>query len=540
MMRPVKDDAGKGSQYLERSKKKSAKSNADKARQVRRDVDSSEESVSEESSEKSRKPVPTITAKQPPKKKRDELDVAPNSTTYKKETSTEPDVCAYSKRAAFRAEAKHDRKRGVQGRHRTREVDLKGNHPELTNLQQSQRKKDLENIPTRLDPAKLLEKAKAANGDLEVGVINTKDALALAAMLKANPAIKSLRLRGDFGGPSGRFGLESRSTLHLLALGDAASDLLDDQSFRYILDACEHVHTLNLMGCHLTSEGWRSLADCLRSHKNLSRLELGGDDNLSDAGTAALASAFASGNSSISELVIDKMFMHPSCLLKLVKGLSEHKQFTLIKLQNISSISISLNSWSVEDLFQLCAANPQLKYLSMAGTRSIDFSPANDTIYLLELITESSVLSPAALDFKRHNSLRILDVTGCDLTANNMTKLASAVEGNTTLLDLRLEGNRAWEADCAKLRATTNRNIESLAKQAGAGLDLLIRHAASQVDTWPPELIEVLIQNTPPEVLQAIAAVIAPDPNSSVTVTPPTHTDATPPDPTSSLPSKPQ
>jgi hypothetical protein len=146
----------------------------------------------------------------------------------------------------------------------------------------------------------------------------------------------------------------------------------------------------------------------------------------------------------------------------------------------------------------------------MAGTRSFKMFAANDEIHGGSWEALFGAQVNTSMTLSRHESLRMLDLSDCGLNFSDMGKLAKGAEGSTTLLDIRIEGNAIADADRATLMVLLSRNREALEKRVDAALTLLIRHAASQIDTWPAELIGVLIENTPPEVLLDIAAVIQP------------------------------
>lgn len=510
-MRPVNGHTGKGGLDSLGNDKKSAKREAGKAQKIRRDDDSSGDSESDGRPAKSGKSTPEIKVKASKKNDR-EVRVAPNSTTCTEQASTNPRFRPSGKRDAFQSKVKQEKEVGIQGRHRQRDDDLKGNHPELFALRRAQLRKDRENAPASLDPVKLVEQAKASGGYIEVNVRDKKDAKVLASVLSANPSIRSLKLACDFGGRSDdpyELSLHANSMLYSDP-GFDMPDRLDDESFCRILNACKNIRTLNVSGCRLTGSAWKTLAESLDVLVQLKRLELGGGDHLSPGDAFFFGSRIASANSSLQELVIDELFT--DSLPGLLRRLGQHGRFTLIKLTNIRSHTICLDTWTIESIFGLCACNPKLKYLSMAGTRSFKMFAANDEIYggSWEALFGAPVNTSMSMALSRHDSLRVLDLSDCGLNFPETGKLANGSEGSTTLLDIRIEGNAVSDADRAKLMAVSNRNREALEKRVDAALALLIRHAASQVDTWPPELIGVLIENTPPEVLLDIAAVIEP------------------------------
>lgn len=495
-----------------------------KAGKVCRDIESSDEGQSTENSTESSKPKAAMKPKQRPKEER--VRIAPNSTTYAAPTSTDPILHASGKRAAFQDKARREREIGTQGRHRRRESDLKGNHPELGKLRKAQRKKDLENAPDRLDPVKLVEQAKVAGGHLDVQVAEKKDALVLAKVLETNPSIQSVKLKGNFSGllgdlhqfqgVSNHIQLKMDRDIRALVYADGeAPDLPDHKSFRSILDACKNIRSLNLTGCVLISANWVALADCLRVHRRLVRLELAGGSRLSGTDAKILGASFTAPKSSIRELVIDGLFT--DALQTLIQSMKQHGKFTVIRLEKIVPQTISLETWNMEEILGLSASNPALKCLSMAGTTSYKKPAVNDHIYRVNWKNSfgDDPYCKQDEDLALHQALRVLDLRHCGLEGKEMTRLANGVACNSVLLEIRVEGNPISEANRAMLLSVTARNRESLERQASAALDLLISYASEQLDVWPPELIWVLIENTPPEVLLDLAAVIGPGAGSS-------------------------
>jgi hypothetical protein len=485
--------------------------------------DSSDESQSAESSGEGRKSGAVMKPKLPPKEK--EVRIAPNSTSYKKEESTDPGLRPSGKREAFQRKVKHETEIGSQSRHRRREIDFKGNYPELTSMQKAQRKKDFENKPASLDPVKLVEQAKSARGHLRVQVNDKKDVKVLADVLSANPSIRSLDLVGDFGGRSNNPGDMTRSQRQSWVIPQRAmtvqSNWPDTDSFRSILDACKNVEALNLKACRLTGKDWYSLAAQLQGTSKLRRLEFGGNIEISESGLESISSAIASRDSSLRELVIDDLSVNQFSFDKLSKAIKKHGNFSLIKLQNISNRVLIGNFADIDLMFDICTSNPKLQYFSLVGTKFQQFSAANDLDYLPHF--GKPEVSVNALNFRKHACLRIFDLSGCELEQAAMGEIAAACDGHAALIEVRIEGNKISDSDLAKLDATTTPNRRRLEAQATVAYDLLVTHAAGEMDVWPEELSRMLVQNTPVEILPNIAAVVAPGSGPSAQPSAPTN-----------------
>ena len=177
-MRPVNGTTSNSEKQPGDTNKKDLKRGAEKSRKTRHDIDSSDESRSEESLSEGGKKAPNMNSKQPPKNKDKEVRVAPNSTTYSPPSSTDPSVRSSSKREAFQGRVKREKEIGKQYWHRRCEADLKENFPELESLKSAQRKKEL------------VDKSKAAGGHLQVGLKNKADVDLLIAVLNENPSIR--------------------------------------------------------------------------------------------------------------------------------------------------------------------------------------------------------------------------------------------------------------------------------------------------------------------------------------------------------------
>lgn len=471
-------------------------------------LESSEQSQSTESLDERGRSRPAMKSKMPAEEM--QAGVAPHSTRHNNEERKAPAIRASSKREAFKRKAKRERDIGIQGRHRRRESDFKGNYPELKSLRKARRRNDVDSRPPSLDPGQLVEQAKSAGGHLHVRVKDQKDTRLLADVLKANPSIRSLKLACDFGGTSGLPGDPDRDELYssLVFHGEKREGpaLPDTDSLRCILSACKDIDALDLKGCRLTEQDWLALAERLRGLSNLRHLEFGGGDHISGLALAEITSSISSRAASLRELVIDGISMHSNSFARLLAGMKEHGKLSLIKLQNISNALEVLHLSSVDSVLSLCASNPGLQYLSMAGTRFRDGLAANDD-FRNEYI-DLPERSASSAGFKTHACLRVVDLSGCGLDEGDMETMATACEGHASLIDIRIEGNVISESDCTRLKASAMRNRELLEVQASTAFDLLVTHAANRPDVWPRELSEVLVKNTPADVLPNISAMI--------------------------------
>jgi hypothetical protein len=95
-----------------------------------------------------------------------------------------------------------------------------------------------------------------------------------------------------------------------------------------------------------------------------------------------------------------------------------------------------------------------------------------------------------------------------------MKEIVNAAKGHAALIEIRAKGNHIFLDDRITLNNLGSRNRELLQKKASAALDLLADHAAHQIETWPPELSDMLAQKASPMVLDVLASLIGEGPLS--------------------------
>lgn len=444
-MRPVTGTTGKSEKQTGDANKKDLKRGAEKSRKTRHDIDSSDESRSEESLREGAKKAPKMNAKQPPKNKDKEVRVALNRTTYSPPSSTDPSVRSSSKRDAFQDQVKREKKIGKQHPHRRRESNLKENHPELSKISNSDQQKK-----------ELVDRSKAAGGHLKVELKNKADVDLLVAVLNENPSIRSLKLVCNFGGKSGDVDdfLENSSQEYFNEL--FRKNLQDQVSLASILGACKNVNALDLTGCRLSEVSWVELADHLLGDSSISYLTLGGNDRISNLASERLSVALKYGSLSLKELIIDDMTMDIFSFNSLIEGMIEHKKLSLIRLEKIrNSLEVHLGL-AIDSLFRLCADNPNLQYLSFSGTKFRQLLPTEN--YLDSIMVFRPGLSDHALAFKSHERLQVLDLTNCDLSQREVSEIMLAIQGHKSLIDVITDGNNISNTQRAILNQLEDRN----------------------------------------------------------------------------------
>lgn len=496
-MRPVNGTTSNSEKQPGDTNKKDLKRGAEKSRKTRHDIDSSDESRSEESLSEGGKKAPNMNSKQPPKNKDKEVRVAPNSTTYSPPSSTDPSVRSSSKREAFQGRVKRGKEIGKQYWHRRCEADLKENFPELESLKSAQRKKEL------------VDKSKAAGGHLQVELKNKADVDLLIAVLNENPSIRSLKLVCDFGGNSGDDD-DFESNSNQVDFTKSFRTVLQDQgSLASILSACKTINALDLRGCRLNGVSWMELADHLVGNSSISCLTLGGNDYLSNGSSDRLSVALKYGSLSLKELIIDDMAMDVFSFNSLIAGMMEHKKLSLIRLEKIQNSLATYLGMELDSLFRLCADNPNLQYLSLSGTKFRQF--LRNKNYLERGMGFDPIPSDQALAFKGHECLQVLDLTNCEMSHVEVDEIMLAIQGHKSLIEIRTDGNNISNIQRTSLNELEHENRKLLEERAAAAIDLLVRHGSNDIDTWPRELSNVMAENTPVMVLNAIASLIGKD-----------------------------
>jgi len=505
-MRPVNGDAATGAQQQTDLGDSTAKRANQRTNEPPKDTEASEETQSVEGSTETRNSSPRVKIKKSEKEK--PLSVAPHSTSYDTAAphsttydtptrilnSTKPTIRAAKKRDDYKNTRLREEILGEKGLFRHQETNLAVNHPNLRSLQIDQRKKAL------------VAQANSAGGHLRVSVKDKNDAKLLADVSVSNPGIRSLKLVGNFGGRFDQPYFAWRDSSDENSSDSKNPAVLDEKSLRQILNACKHIEALDLKGCRLDGKAWQVLADALPGQSSLLRLELSGGDSISQHASDSIYSILESQTLSLKELVIDDLWMDFYSFSTLLNGMQLHRKFTFIKLQNISKHIFTKNFLDIQSLFGLCACNPNLVHLSLAGTKFSQFSPANQEINSTVLLGMG--FYGDALAFNRHSCLRILDLSDCGLNKGEMSEIVTAAKGNSALIAIRTNGNELFVGDRSALTVLERRNRQLLEKQASAALDLLADHSAHQIAIWPRELSDVLVQNTPSEILPNIAAVI--------------------------------
>ncbi len=491
-MRPVTGVNGNSAKRSGDADGKDSKRGAERGGEVHHDIDSSEETQSDTSSEKSKKTSLKVKTKHLPKEK--PVSVAPHSTTNLKPadtlSSSKPVIRSSKKRDDYQNDVKREKIIGEKGSYRRRETNLQASHPELQFIQLAKFKKDL------------LDRSQAAGGYLEVKVKDKKDIDILVTVLDENPSIHALKLISNFGS-SHLDRLMPSIDLHLAILGVEDPTKLDEKSFRKLLRACKNIQELNLPGCGLSEQNWIDLSESFSNSPKLQRLILGGDDFLSDYAADALAQSLKSKTPSLRELCIDGLKLDAFAGMYLLQGICRHAKFKKIALHNIDGKTFPS---CLNTVVELCRTNPALQYLSLGG----GIFEQNQQFYKFvpQIPPRGGSIAQDQSIFKAHKSLRVLDLTGCDVPRQSMSLFVACLLDNGSLIDVRTEDATIDEDDRSKLTAMTTRNRRNLEIRAAEAFSLLIGNTPSQVDTWPSELTGVFIENAPLDALLDIAAVI--------------------------------
>jgi hypothetical protein len=417
---------------------------------------------------------------------------------------------------------------GERGPYRTREANLQRNHPELKNLQltklekelgervmvelekvelnnrelENKNKKDIKELESSKYKKELVERSQAAGGYLEAEVKDKNDIDVLATVLEENPSIHTLKLISNFGGSYLQDVLQPRD-LYSAIFGVKNPYESEDKWLRKLLGSCKNLKDLNLSGCRLNGQNWIDLANYLSNTPKLQRLSLGGGDCITNDAAQTLAHVFESKTPALRELFVDGLNFEDLAIIYFINGIATHKNFKKIMLNNVTGLVLQSPK---DTIFDLCSAIPDLQYLSLGGNvfSSLDYifrSNPNTPSQGYSISTVQSI-------FKAHPSIRVLDLTGCNLSDAAISHLVQDIEASGSLIEVRISNNPISEDDRSKLAAMTMRNRRDLELRAAAAFSLLVGNAASQVDTWPPELTGVFVENAPLEALLDIVAVI--------------------------------
>ena len=536
-MRPVNGSGRKGEQQsddADKDLKKRAGNAGEKVKKhskVRRDSSSSEETQSDGGPGESSKLSLKQKTKQLPKAK--PVSVAPHSTTYGTDTnafsSSTPTIHPSRKRDEYQSAAIREKVIGEKGRYRQPEPNLQGSHPELKRLWLKQfekelsekvmaelekvelrnreledkNKKDIEEIENSKYKKELVERSQVAGGYLEAEVKDKNDIDVLATVLEENPSIHTLKLISNFCGSYVEDVWQPRD-LYSAIFGIKNPYEPEDKSFRKLLGSCKNIHNLNLSGCSLLEKNWIDLVDCLSNIPKLQCLSLGGGNYITERAAQALARIFESKTPALRELFVDGFkFLDLFPYSIFLNGIADHKTFKKITLKNMNGV---VSHSTVGAVWKICSTNPDLQYLSLNGStlsnsnHMFGLNPQNP-LEGHSIPIEESI-------FRMHRSIRVLDLTGCDLSRGAMTQLIRIISGSRALVEVHTGDQEMTEDDRSKLTAMTMRNRRDLELRAAAAFSLLIGNAASQVDTWPQELTGVFVENAPLEALLDIVAVI--------------------------------
>lgn len=491
-MRPVNGGAGIG-QAPNDTSKKPKKGDAEKSRKVRRDEDSSDESQSEEKSQKIKKPLATM---KPKKTAQKEVSIAPHSTSNPPPSATEPKLRP-SKREAFQKKVKREKEAGEQGLHRKREVDLSGHRAELKALERARHQKEL--------GAALVAQSKAAGGHLDVSVLNSEDAEVLAQVLRTTPSIRSLRLNCNLGGKSIEPDKDPKNPGSVAM--KPVQEVLDEDSFWTILSSCVNVQHLDVSGCRLKEKSWLNLSDLLRSKAALRSLTLGNRDYLN----GEEFKIFLIGLSlmkNLRELIIEDTEIFKDAYVPIMDAITKSETLLSVTLKNLDLGT--RGQFRLDDFFNSSGEKGStLSHLSLVGCKP--YFPKSSSERLIKFMIASA---------NKAQKLLSLDLTDCGYSEDESDVIATIVDAFPALEEIKMEGNAVSDAARASFEKTCKRNQENNLKReraeqvAAAAYDLLVPNASVPPRDWPEELSRALAQNSPAATIKSLATLIGEDPAS--------------------------
>jgi hypothetical protein len=470
----------------------------------------SSEEITESSSEEIREDQPSgqqkksqlkISQKQPSTMK--EVAVAPHSTTH-----TDPQVRPSEKRAKFQAKLKREEAEGKPAKHRIEDADLAKQYPQLKSLKLSQLEKDFKKANPTLDMQKLTAQFNSTSRRLDVEVNSKASAWMVSEFLRKNSPVKAIKLSGVFNDGEA---LAAKSSTD--DLSDAERVRLrnrpDPKSFDDVLFTARDVEELDLSDCRFDDKGAASLTRRLAwsPYRTIRRLCLGSvvERSLSKDVNEKLIDTIVMV-SNVDELEFRNVLFEGKEPFNFVEKSSAYSEF---RKSNIRSLKFSeiytYDGFPFETLF-LYSTGPHSGVSTVSVTKSEIKLPEDESEEYFNTCCQCAASA---------NFLRVLDLTDCGLSEHQMKMVAAIVKHCPVLEEIRIDGNEVSKATQTAMIDLTDKNKQvqaekrnSLKIPAAATYDLLVKNSRRQPTEWGKELSEVLAENSPPEVLEALAKMI--------------------------------
>lgn len=208
------------------------------------------------------------------------------------------------------------------------------------------------------------------------------------------------------------------------------------------------LRTLDLVNTGVGKTGLASLIDALRENSTVRRLYLGGNDlDSDDAATVAELLGQSSSLEALS-LSVNRIGDDGACVL----AAALRKNSTLCEL-SLASNGISACGGAV--LLDAVAQHPSLSSLDLG------FSPSTRALNVLANTLRDEGARAAARMLLENRSLKKLDLHHNDIGPTGLSRLAEAMERNTTLVELSLNGPlpASLKAALARNRASSSDDL---------------------------------------------------------------------------------
>ncbi len=319
---------------------------------------------------------------------------------------------------------------------------------------------------------------KEEEGELEVGIRTAQEMEALISWLKVGQTVKVLRLCCDFGGMHLTLSEDTEDSER--DPGQAKPEKLDVQLFERMLAACQGVEALDLSDCRLAPENYPMLRRYLmHKHCKLECLLFGGQ-YLREKEAASLARGLER-NRSLNMLSLSGTSTVSSGLKRIIEAVIRNPRISSLWLEDVNGCEEQL------PLLRLLLTAGNCTCLGLQHTTGVKTSGRNPRLW-------NERFERFCIQLSANVSLRLLDLSGLDLTEENFESLVDALKHNKDLEWLELGTNKPGSKQAARIKSYLLRNRqahrEALLPPAIAALDLLVGTAMS--DTWPIELSGVL------------------------------------------------
>ncbi len=339
-------------------------------------------------------------------------------------------------------------------------------HERVLNLREKQMHLKLDNI------------LKEEEGELDMDIRTAQEMEALISWLKLGQPVQVFRLRCDFGGM--HLTLSEDSEDDDKGGGHSKPEMLDVKLFERMLAACHDIGVLDLSDCKLTPANYRMLRRFLmHEHCKVECLLFGGQ-YMREKEAASLARGLE-GNLSLNMLSLSGTALVSSGLKRIIEAVIRNPRINSLWLENVNGCEEQL------PLLRLLLVAEHCSYLGLQHPTGVKMAGRDVRLWNDRFQDFCHMLSV-------NKSLRLLDVSGLDLTKRDFKSLLEALIFNTSLLWLEYGANRPGSELASLINSHLLRNRrahrEALLPYAAAGLDLLVGTVTP--DIWPNELSGVL------------------------------------------------